>query len=98
MKITKVEITGVGGIRHLSVEPNEAMNIICGPNGIGKTTLLECIAHLFSAGNTNLLKRNFFEPRGLVEAALFQAPEGIASASINLNSLLRLENQWVKVE
>lgn len=86
MKITKVEIDGVGGIRHLSIEPNESMNIICGPNGIGKTTLLECIAHLFSAGDTNLLKRNFFEPRGVVKASLFQAPEAIDVVSINLNS------------
>ena len=34
------------------------MNILCGPNGIGKTTILETIAHAFSNGETNLLKRN----------------------------------------
>lgn len=34
------------------------MNFICGPNGIGKTTLLECVAHSFLLSDTNILKRN----------------------------------------
>jgi predicted ATP-binding protein involved in virulence len=34
------------------------MNLICGPNGIGKTTILEVISHLFFNGSTQILKRN----------------------------------------
>lgn len=58
MKINKLEIEGVGGIKYLDLSFNERMNIICGPNGIGKTTILESIAHIFSNGGTNILKRN----------------------------------------
>lgn len=58
MKINSLNIEGVGGIEFLKLEFNENMNIICGPNGIGKTTILEVIAHIFSNGRTNILKRN----------------------------------------
>ncbi|WP_290789770.1 AAA family ATPase [Flavihumibacter sp. UBA7668] len=58
MKINKLKIEGVGGIKFLDLSFNERMNLLCGPNGIGKTTILESIAHIFSNGNTNILKRN----------------------------------------
>lgn len=58
MKIKKLKIEGVGGIKLLNLCFNDRMNILCGPNGIGKTTILESIAHIFSNGNTNILKRN----------------------------------------
>lgn len=58
MKIKTINIEGVGGIKSLQLEFNDSMNLICGPNGIGKTTVLESIAHLFSYGKTNILKRN----------------------------------------
>ena len=41
MKINTLTIEGIGGIEDLKLELNENMNIICGPNGIGKTTILE---------------------------------------------------------
>jgi predicted ATP-binding protein involved in virulence len=58
MRVNKLKIEGVGGIKSLDLSFNERMNILCGPNGIGKTTLLESIAHIFSNGQTNILKRN----------------------------------------
>ena len=58
MKINTLTIEGIGGIESLKLELNENMNILCGPNGIGKTTILEVIAHIFSNGQTNILKRN----------------------------------------
>jgi len=45
MKVKSIEINGIGGIGSLKIDFNERMNFICGPNGIGKTTLLECVAH-----------------------------------------------------
>ena len=58
MKINKLVIEGVGGIEALTLTFNPQMNLICGPNGIGKTTILESIAHVFSNGQTSILKRN----------------------------------------
>ena len=58
MKIREVTIEGIGGIKSLKLDLNEKMNVLCGPNGIGKTTVLEVISHAFSVGDTNILKRN----------------------------------------
>lgn len=58
MRIDKLKIEGVGGIKSLDLSFNDRMNLLCGPNGIGKTTVLESIAHIFSNGDTNILKRN----------------------------------------
>ena len=58
MKVNTLKIEGVGGIKHLNLAFNDRMNLLCGPNGIGKTTILESIAHIFSNGSTHILKRN----------------------------------------
>lgn len=58
MKIINLHIKGIGGISDLSINFDQQMNIICGPNGIGKTTILECIAHCFAQYGTNILKKN----------------------------------------
>lgn len=58
MHLSKLQITGVGGIDDLSLSFDRGMNIICGPNGIGKSTILDAIAHSFSLGQTNILKVN----------------------------------------
>lgn len=70
MKIEKICINGVGGIKHLELNFNKGMNIICGTNGIGKTTILECISHLFIQASTSQLKRNVSSEKGSVEAEL----------------------------
>lgn len=70
MKIQKICINGVGGIKHLELNFNKEMNLICGTNGIGKTTILECISHLFISSNTSQLKRNVNCDKGSVKAEL----------------------------
>lgn len=70
MKIQKICIDGVGGIKHLELNFNKGMNLICGTNGIGKTTILECISHLFIQASTSQLKRNVNYERGSVKAEL----------------------------
>lgn len=70
MKIKNIRIDGVGGIKHLELKFNKGMNLICGTNGIGKTTILECISHLFIQANTSQLKRNVNYKKGRVEAEL----------------------------
>ncbi len=70
MKVKSIEINGIGGIRNITINFNESMNFICGPNGIGKTTLLECIAHSFSASQTNILKRNVSVSSGSFKSSI----------------------------
>lgn len=57
MRIESLDIQGVGGIKELSLKFNEGLNVICGANGIGKTTILNTIADIFSFGSRNI-KRN----------------------------------------
>lgn len=40
------------------------MNIMCGPNGVGKTTILECVAHAFINHGSTLLKRKANSTQG----------------------------------
>lgn len=70
MKIKEVRIEGVGGIVSLPIAFHKQMNILCGPNGIGKTTILESVAHCFSAGETNILKRHVGASSGRIVASL----------------------------
>lgn len=68
MRIKELEIVNIGGIQNLKLENfDERMNIICGPNGIGKTTIIDCIAHIFSHGYSQVLKRNVNSDIGSIE-------------------------------
>lgn len=58
MKIKKLEIENIGGIKNLNLNFNDRMNVICGTNGIGKTTILDTIVDAFSYGQRSRLKRN----------------------------------------
>lgn len=57
MKIQRLKISGIGGIRELDLSFDPHFNAICGPNGIGKTTILKAINNAFAA-NTKTLRRN----------------------------------------
>lgn len=57
MEIKNLKITGIGGIRELELEFNPGFNVICGANGVGKTTILNTIADSFIS-NEGFLKRN----------------------------------------
>lgn len=43
LRVKHVQIQDVGGIRSLELPLNDGVNIICGPNGIGKSTIVESI-------------------------------------------------------
>lgn len=59
-----MKIDNVGGIRSLDLTFNPRMNVICGMNGVGKTTILDCIAHSFSLMPSGKLKRNSRSEKG----------------------------------
>ncbi len=55
MKIKELDINGIGGIQKLHLTFNENFNVICGSNGVGKTTILNIISNSF--GTQSQLKR-----------------------------------------
>ncbi|OCG25483.1 hypothetical protein A9G11_02340 [Gilliamella sp. wkB108] len=58
MKIESLKIENVGGISSLSIKKfDPKMNIICGENGIGKTNILDSIAHCFTQFSNFILKK-----------------------------------------
>ena len=67
MKIKKIDIKGVGGIRDLHIKFNDNMNILCGPNSVGKTTVIESVASMFMYG-TPVVKRHVGCEKGEVNA------------------------------
>jgi recombinational DNA repair ATPase RecF len=64
MYVKSINIENIAGITNLDLNFNTQMNIVCGENGIGKTTIIECVAHTFSASNTNILKRSVLSESG----------------------------------
>lgn len=70
MKINSISIKGIGGITELELSFNDRMNLVCGPNGIGKTTVLECIAHLFTIHQSRILRRNVGSGKGECRATV----------------------------
>ncbi len=54
LKIKNIKITGIGPIKNLELSFDEHFNIICGQNGIGKTTILDCLAQSFGHTATTI--------------------------------------------
>lgn len=78
MKIKEIDIKGVGGIKDLHLCFNNSMNILCGPNSIGKTTVIECVASMFMYGQP-IVKRNVACDKGQIEAVVDNDGEIITS-------------------
>jgi predicted ATP-binding protein involved in virulence len=66
-KIDSIHIHAMGGIEELIIPFNPHMNIICGPNGIGKTTILECISQTFTVHANEFLRKKANHDRGFWE-------------------------------
>lgn len=63
LKINNIKITGIGPIKNLELSFDKHFNIICGQNGIGKTTILDCLAQSFGINDTSI-KRNAGTEKG----------------------------------
>ncbi|MBB1194942.1 recombinase RecF [Flavobacterium sp. SOK18b] len=61
LRINNIKIEGIGPIKNLELTFDNHFNIICGQNGIGKTTILDCLAQSFSGAQTTLKKTSGFE-------------------------------------
>jgi predicted ATP-binding protein involved in virulence len=76
LAINELKITGIGGIDDLELMFNKGLNLICGPNGVGKTTILECICEFFSRNNSNL-KRNVKFQKGSCEVSYMTGQDSL---------------------
>lgn len=54
MKLKRLELKNIGGLKHLSLELNSHINVICGMNGIGKSTILKSILSSIPATRTRV--------------------------------------------
>lgn len=91
MKIKHIDIHGVGGIRELHIDFNDRMNILCGPNSIGKTTIIESVATMFMHG-TPSVKRNVALDSGKLHAIIVNG-EQLEENTITINSFNPRENE-----
>lgn len=91
MKIKHIDIHGVGGIRELHIDFNDRMNILCGPNSIGKTTIIESVATMFMHGNPSV-KRNVALDSGKLHAIIVNG-EQQEENTITINSFNPRENE-----
>lgn len=66
MKIKKMTIDNICGIIHLNITFNDGLNLICGENGVGKTTILRSITHQFLHGNDSFIKKHYNTEKGTV--------------------------------
>ncbi len=75
VKIETLKISNIGPISDLELKFDPHFNIICGQNGIGKTTILDCLAQSFTISQTTLkIKTN--------------AKQGYWSISVNIDQNL----------
>lgn len=54
LKIDNIKISGIGPIKKLELNFDNHFNIICGQNGIGKTTILDCLAQSFGINHISV--------------------------------------------
>lgn len=54
LKINQIYIRGINGVEEIELSLNSGFNFISGANGVGKTTILDCIASSFNRHSKNV--------------------------------------------
>lgn len=74
MKLRSLIVENIGGIRLLPLlELNPQLNVITGPNGVGKTTLLKAICSILTSPEGVPLKRHAQSGGGIIRGVLADA-------------------------
>lgn len=97
LKLKSLEIKDIGGMSYLNIENiHSQMNIICGPNGIGKTTILDCIGHTFTNNHSTIIKKNVNAHNGFfIPVVLNDVGEELEKREININVFQPTESLYV---
>ncbi|WP_455865549.1 AAA family ATPase [Pantoea agglomerans] len=92
MKIEELFISGIGGIKELKVEFSPDMNIICGPNGIGKSTILLAASYPFLHGTSLKVRKNINSEKGVITAIVYDAAKRYETKDVINTSL---PTEWI---
>lgn len=85
MKISDLNLSNIGCFDRIDLSFSPAMNIICGGNGVGKTTILAAIASIFaSRNNTSIFKSISSSSEGLVSYVL-EGDDGHISGEVPID-------------
>lgn len=95
MYINKLSIENIGCITNLKLQFNNKFNVICGANGIGKTTILNTLAHIFSSGGTQL-KKNANSECGVGKIS-YTLNNEICHATIRLQNFLPSDKDYASI-
>lgn len=57
LRINSININNINSISDLNLNFRPGVNILCGSNGVGKTTILECISYSFRRYSTQIIRK-----------------------------------------
>ena len=78
LRIDRLRLEDEGGFREMEIHFNSGLNLICGPNGVGKTTILDAIGSAFVANySMNILRRRAGSEHGSIRYTAALAGEMI---------------------
>ncbi len=92
LRLTTLSIEDVGGVSKASIRFHPKMNVICGPNGVGKTTILDIIVHMATIYHSQRLKKRVGAESGRATVE-FVRSDGVAAHSIIVHHLDPAEKQ-----
>ncbi|MCU7837276.1 MAG: AAA family ATPase [gamma proteobacterium symbiont of Taylorina sp.] len=93
MRILKLKIENLRGLSDVDFEFNQPINVIVGPNAIGKTTILEAIR----LAKALLMPRYFQEGQQVLVSLGAMSPHPQLNNYVDFSSLARDENLAIKV-
>jgi len=92
LKITELKLVNINGIPELNLTFNDSLNLICGPNGIGKTTILDSIAQSFCTASAFQLKKRAGTTNGQIEIK-YSENETIHQSTYTTNTFSPFERE-----
>ncbi|MDT8332300.1 AAA family ATPase [Roseomonas gilardii] len=75
MRVKSISLTNIGCFPEMHLVFNDRSNIICGTNGIGKTTILDAIASVFASWTAQSIKRSGFDKGHINLSVLHEGEE-----------------------